>query len=645
MKNYFVLIMLLVCSLTFGQSLSSVDKKSVRLFEQAKLAYENSSFSKSLHLLDDALRLDPGFIEVYLMKSDIYQELDSVVPQIKSIESALQINPEKYPKLYFVLGNTYYRSGFYQKASDAFQRYLILSDDKAPFFQRATQNIVKCTGAVELLKNPFPFESVNLGPNINSDDDEYWPSLTVDGKTIIFTRLMGSKVTVGQHRALAQEDFYTSRFENGIWQPGVPLTTINTIYNEGAQTISTDGKLLFFTACTRNDGSGSCDIYFSRFKAGDWSIPQNAGEPVNSPSWESQPSISANGESLFFVSNRKGGKGGMDIWKCNLMGFSEWGKPVWGYPVNLGDSVNTPGNEMSPFIHSDGKTLYFASDNWQGLGGYDIFYCHRQNDTIWSRAQNIGYPINSHKDEQGLVVDASGKNAYYSSDRPGSKGMDIYSFELHQKARPTPVSYIKGKVIDEDSGAPVCANVELIDIDSSGSVIKGESCWEKGEFLMCLPLGKEYAFNVSKDGYLFYSANFELKEKTELIDPFILEIKLKKIKIGGSVVLRNIFFNTGSFELLQESKAELQKLIDFLNQNKSLVIEIGGHTDNAGSQELNQKLSESRAGEVFTYLVNQGIAETRMTFKGYGFSNPVSSNESAEGRALNRRTEFRIIKK
>lgn len=645
MKNYFVLFMIHVCFLTYGQSLSSVDKKSVKLFEQARQAYENRSFSKSLHLLDDALKLDTGFIEVYLMKSDIYQELDSVVPQIRNLEEGLKINPGKYPKLHFVLGNAYYRSGLYQKAIDAFKQYLILSDPKAPFFQRASQNSVKCAGAVELLKHPFPFESVNLGPTINSVDDEYWPSLTVDGKTIIFTRLVGSKTRIGQARALAQEDFYTSRFENGIWQPSEPLAPINTIYNEGAQTISTDGKLLFFTACTRNDGSGSCDIYFSRFKAGDWSTPQNAGKPVNSPSWESQPSISANGESLFFVSNRKGGKGGMDIWKCDLKGFSEWGKPVWGYPVNLGDSVNTPGNEMSPFIHSDGRTLYFASDNWQGLGGYDIFYCRRQNDTIWSRAQNIGYPINSHKDEQGLVVDASGKLAYYSSDRPGSEGMDIYSFELYQEARPTPVSYIKGKVIDEDSGAPLCAHVELIDIDSSGSVIKGESCWEKGEFLMCLPLGKEYAFNVSKADYLFYSANFELKEKNELIDPFILEIKLKKIKIGGSVVLRNIFFTTGSFELLPESKAELQKLIDFLNQNKSLVIEIGGHTDNAGSQEFNQKLSESRAGEVFAYLVNHGIAQSRMTFKGYGFSNPVSSNETAEDKALNRRTEFRIIKK
>jgi outer membrane protein OmpA-like peptidoglycan-associated protein len=299
---------------------------------------------------------------------------------------------------------------------------------------------------------------------------------------------------------------------------------------------------------------------------------------------------------------------------------------------------------MSPFIHSDGKTLYFASDYWPGMGGYDIFYCHQRNDTVWSNPQNIGYPINSYKDEQGLVVDASGQNAYYSSDRPGSRGMDIYSFELYKNARPTPVSYIKGKVIDEDSGLPVCAKVELIDLETS-SVVNGESCWEKGEFLMSLPIGKEYAFNISTEGYLFYSDNFKLKESADIIDPYILEVKMKKIKIGGSVVLRNIFFNTGSFELLSASKVELQKLIDFLNLNKSLIIEISGHTDNIGTADLNQKLSEARAKEVSKYLVNNEIDQTRMKSSGYGFAQPISPNDTPEGRALNRRTEFRIIKK
>lgn len=643
-KSILLILFIFISIFSFSQNKKSEESKALKLFEQARQAFNSNLFGKSLELLNNVLIIEPDFLDAYLLKSDIYQELDSVAQLIKSLEMALQISPDKYPKSYFILGNAYYKSGFYQQASDCYQNYLQRVDENASFVARARQNIEKCSGAVKILKHPVPYNAINLGENINSVDDEYWPSITVDGKTIIFTRLVGSNTPAAKRKAMVQEDFYTSNMVNQIWQQSEPISTINTEYNEGAQTISSDGKLLFFTACTRSDGRGSCDIYYSRNKGGNWSVPQNAGEPINSLAWESQPSITANGETLFFVSNRKGGKGGMDIWKCTLRGFSEWGRPVWGYPVNLGDSVNTPGNEMSPFIHSDGKTLYFASDYWPGMGGYDIFYCHQRNDTVWSHPQNIGYPINSYKDEQGLVVDASGQNAYYSSDRPGSRGMDIYSFELYKNARPTPVSYIKGKVIDEDSGLPVCAKVELIDLETS-SVVKGESCWEKGEFLMSLPIGKEYAFNVSTEGYLFYSDHFKLKESADIIDPYILEIKMKKIKIGGSVVLRNIFFNTGSFELLSASKVELQKLIDFLNLNKSLIIEISGHTDNVGTADLNQKLSEARAKEVYKYLVNNEIDQNRMKYNGYGFVQPISSNETPEGRALNRRTEFRIIKK
>jgi len=645
MNKYLSLIFIFVYNISFCQSYSSDNKKAIKLFEQAKLAYQSNFFSKSLNLLDGVLVLDSSFLEVYLMKSDIYLEIDSVALQIKALDQALKISPDKNAKLYFSLGNAYYRSGIYQKANAAFNTYLQMVDENAPFVSRARKSIEKCDGAVILLKHPVPFKSVNMGENINSVDDEYWPSITVDGNTLIFTRLVGSKTASADQQVMAQEDFFTSQLLHNEWLPSEPLSSINTIYNEGAQSISTDGTLLFYTACTRIDGKGSCDIYFSRNKSGSWSVPQNAGDPVNSPSWESQPSISANGEILYFVSNRAGGKGGMDIWKCTLRGFSYLGSPIWGNPVNLGDSVNTPGNEMSPFIHSDGKTLYFASDYWLGMGGYDIFFCRQKNDSVWSKPQNIGYPINSYKDEQGLVVDASGKNAYFSSDRPGSRGMDIYSFELYKEARPNPVSYIKGKVVDEDSGAPVCAKVELTDLGNSKSVIQGESCWEKGEFLMCLPLGKEYAFNVSKEGYLFYSDNFQLKEKKDIIDPYILQIKMKKIKVGGSVILRNVFFNTASFELLPESKIELQKLTDFLNLNMTVFIEIDGHTDNVGNEDMNQKLSESRAKEVYKYLVSSGIDEQRMKYSGYGFTKPVSSNDSAEGRSLNRRTEFRIIKK
>lgn len=395
MRKYIFFAMMLVCKLSFGQETSSESKKIAKLFEQAKVAYQTSQNNKSLGILDEILLLDSCYLDAYLMQSDIYQELDSVALQRKSLETALRINPEKLPKLYYVLGNACYRMGLYHQALDAFQDFLQRVDEKALFVEKAKQNMAKCTNAMSLLKHPVEFNCVNLGDNINSDDDEYWPSLTVDGKTIIFTRLVGSNAAKGKNHTMAQEDFYTSKLVNNVWQPSVPLTELNTAYNEGAQSISTDGKLIFFTACTRSDGCGSCDIYFSRNKDGLWSTPKNAGYPVNTSAWESQPSISANGETLYFVSNRPGGKGGMDIWKCDLKGFSKLGNPMWATPVNLGDSINTPGNEISPFIHSDGKTLYFASDYWPGMGGYDIFYSRQKGDNEWSKPKNLGYPINT----------------------------------------------------------------------------------------------------------------------------------------------------------------------------------------------------------------------------------------------------------
>lgn len=641
----FIIVLILTGIQNFAQSYSTNNKRAIKLFEQARQASGAGMFAESLQLLKDAVRLDSMFFEAYLLSSDIYQEIDSVALQVKSLETAVRIKRINYPKVYYTLGNAYYTTGRYQKALEAYTRYLEEAGEGGSFVSKARQNVHKAAKAVELVSHPVPFNIRNLGTNINSADDEYWPSLTVDGQMMVYTRLRGSGKSQGQARQMVQEDFYASQLDSSQWQPSEPLSSVNTENNEGAQSISSDGKLLFFTICGREDGLGSCDIYFSGNRNGVWSKALNAGNPVNSGAWETQPSISANGKTLFFVSNRSGGKGGTDLWQCDLLGFSERGMPLWSKPVNMGDSINTPGNENSPFIHSDGQTLYFASDYWDGLGGYDIFYSRRVNNSYWTKPRNIGYPINSFRDEQGLIVDAMGRNAYYSSDRPGSQRKDIYTFELYEDARPVPVTYIKGKVMDADTGEPLCANVELIDVQDSTSFIKVESCWEIGEFLICLPLGKEYAFNVDKEGYLFYSENYQMKEIKDYINPFMLEIKLKKIEAGSSVVLRNVFFKTDSYELLPESMVELKKLTDFLKNNSTIHIELEGHTDNVGSEEYNLNLSQARAKEVFNYLTANGIKAERMVYKGYGFTKPISTNDTPEGRALNRRTEFKIIRK
>ncbi|MGE5395436.1 MAG: OmpA family protein [Candidatus Saccharibacteria bacterium] len=640
-----IIVLLLIGFNGYSQSYSTNNKKAIKLFEQARTTSSGGMYTESLRMLKEAVKLDSTFFEAYLLSSDIYQEIDSIPLQIKALETAIRIKKINYPKVYYTLGNAYYGSGIYDKAIVSYNRYLQEAGEGGTFVAKAKQYANKSIKAIELVSHPVPFNIRNLGPNINSADDEYWPSLTVDGQMMVFTRLVGSSRLAGHPRQMIQEDFYASRLVNGQWQPSEPLSSVNTENNEGAQSISADGKLLFFTICGREDGHGSCDIYFSGNRKGVWSKALNAGSPVNSGAWETQPSISANGKTLFFVSNRSGGKGGTDLWQSDLLGFSDRGIPIWSKPVNLGDSINTPGNENSPFIHSDGQTLYFASDYWDGLGGYDIFYSRKVNNSYWTKPRNIGYPINSFRDEQGLIVDAMGRNAYYSSDRPGSQRKDIYTFELYEEARPVPVTYIKGKVMDADTGEPLCANVELIDLQDSTSFIKVESCWEIGEFLICLPLGKEYAFNVDKEGYLFYSENYQMKEIKDYINPFILEIKLKKIEAGSSVVLRNVFFKTDSYELLPESMVELNKLTDFLKSNPTIHIELEGHTDNVGSEDYNLNLSQARAREVFNYLLDNGIKHERMIYKGYGYSRPISTNDTPEGRALNRRTEFKIIRK
>lgn len=641
MKKSFFLILLLVSLVSTGQELSTTNRRAQRDFEEAKEYYINNDPLNALSKLKEALREDTTFTEAYLLEADIYGESNSYEMQIQSLEKAIQIDKNIIPKSYYILGNAYYHTGLYSKALETLQKYLELKTDTL-LDAKALARVKQYEFAETLVSNPVAFQAKNLGDAINSQYDDYWPSLTIDGKTMVFTRLSPFWEWTDKLNSRYQEDFYVSQYSDGKWQKAEPMSSINTAYNEGAQSISADGKLIFFTACTQSDSYGSCDIYFTREIQGIWSTPQNAGAPVSSSSWESQPSISANGKYLYFVSNREGGLGGMDLWRCRLYGFNRLGNPVWGTPENLGDSINTSGNEMSPFIHADNRTLYFSSDKWPGLGGIDLFYSRLLNDSTWCEPINLGYPINTQNDEQGLIVDARGENAYYSSDRETTKGMDLYSFNLYPEAQPNPVSYVKGHVTNIDSKRPLVAEVQLMDIEKN-TVISTNFSDIDGEFLMCLPLGTDYAFNVSKNGYLFYSENFSLTNARSADDPFIVNIELKPLEVGNSTILRNIFFESGSFEILDNSKSELQKLISFLNDNPTLKIEIEGHTDNVGSESYNMTLSENRAKSVYNYLVNSGISGDRLSYKGYGMSSPLTTNQTSEGRAQNRRTEFTII--
>jgi len=370
-----------------------------------------------------------------------------------------------------------------------------------------------------------------------------------------------------------------------------------------------------------------------------WGRPFNLFGPINTRAWESQPSIAPDGRTLYFASNRPGGYGGQDIWMSVLQDDG-----MWSEPINLGDSINTGGNEGSPFIHYDNQTLYFVSDGHPGLGGMDIFYSRRKPDGTWGRPVNLGYPINSHKNEISFYVNSTGDMAYISSDRPGGKGgQDLYVFELYREARPLAVSYLQGRLFDAGSHLPLDARFEIINLRTGQVVARAESDMVSGDFLVSLPSDGSYALNISRDGYLFHSEHFELGSIANQIQPKAIDIPLAEIKQGESIVLRNIFFETNEFHLRPESTQELERLVRMMRENPSIRIEISGHTDNVGTESLNQRLSENRAKAVYDFLVSRGISSNRLKFAGYGMSKPIAPNDTEEGRAQNRRTEIQIL--
>ena len=412
-----------------------------------------------------------------------------------------------------------------------------------------------------------------------------------------------------------------------------PVTT--SYGNEGAHTISPDGKYLIFTSCDKRDSHGGCDLYLTKKVGDEWGVPKNLGPAINTGAWETQPSISSDSKALYFVSNRKGGFGKSDIYVSYL------GADGFSKAVNLGPKINTHGSESRPFIHPDNQTLYFASDGHPGMGRADVFLSKNGSEG-WSAPENMGYPINTVAEEPGIFVTSDGNMAYFSSDVAEPGNLDIYSFLLPESKKPARVTYFKGKTFDAYSKKPVDAYVQIVDASTGEPMVETVSDPVNGSFMVCLIEGKDYLCNVSKEGYLFFSENFLLGQH-DISDPYNMDIPLKKTGVGKTVVLKNIFFESGDYSLKKASTYELDKLGRLLEENPLMKIRINGHTDNVGDEMDNQKLSENRAKAVYEFLIQQGISEERLAYKGFGETEPVETNDTDEGRAQNRRTEFTIL--
>lgn len=629
---FFLLLinLLFSCQSTSAQTYKP-KKKAFAYFNEAQEHVNWGRFDEAVEAYKKAIKKDENYLEAYYALGNLYEERRYYQEAYELYNDIVQ-SSQRFPlEVYFRLAKTSFAMGKFQEAELFLDQYAMIdrmSPSRKEEMRQLKENIAF---AKEASKKKVAFHPKALNSNVNTEHKEYFPSMTADGAELYFTRQLPGP------DGILQEDIYVSEWQ-GDWMPARKLPNINTPDNEGAHSISADGRHLYFTRCEFEGGYGGCDIFVAH-KIGDrWGQPQILAAPINSKMKETQPNISADGKTLFFVSDRKeGGKGHLDIWKSELQANGKWGAPV-----NLGNTINTPHSEQRPFFHPDGKTLYFSSAGHPGFGESDMFFSRLQEDGSWSKPKNLGFPVNSAFNEAGIYVSLDGSKGYIASDRFGERlAFDIYEFMIPQAAKPERVVYVKGHVKDAETDKGLKAQIDFYNTANEKKVESVETDRENGEFLICLPHGKNYAAKVSKPGYLYHSESFLLKG-AELRN-YSLEIALKALEEGKEIVLKNVFFDVDKYELLPESETELKAFAQFLKKNEKLVIEISGHTDSTGSEKHNKTLSKNRAKAVYQFLIDQGIDQNRLTYKGYGSEQPIADNITPEGRALNRRTQFKVI--
>jgi outer membrane protein OmpA-like peptidoglycan-associated protein/Tol biopolymer transport system component len=588
--------------------------------------------------LDKLTKRYPESAELHYLSAEMDRGQGNYDSAIAAIDRGLDVDTGDKSYGYRLRAETLTAANRYVEALDSYRDYLQAAEaaGRPQSVRKAEEMLGEARLAADLAADPYPFEPTPLGAGVNTPGSlEYFPSLSVDGQRLIFTRRVERK----------QEDFFQSiRLADGTWDQAVPLPGVNTPMNEGAQSITADGRYLVFTGCGRRDGMGSCDLYESRWLGNRWSRAENIGPAINTRASESQPSLSRDGQLLFFASNRTGGLGKDDLYVSGRRPDGSWSQPV-----NLGTSVNTAGNDRYPFWAADNRTLFFTSTGRPGLGGADLFRTEVGAGNKWKEPVNLGYPINTSGEETNLFVALDGKTAFFS--KGIDRDVDIYTFNLPEKHRPTPATYVEVEVVDDETGEPLQAEVRLHPLRQEGSV-SSRPTDAAGRYVTVLPLGVDYGFAIDKPGYLFYSDRFVLTGAYSVDEPFRLNVRLKPVtedvvsveaEEDGAIALRNVFFETASAELLDISTEELDRLVALLANQPGVGVEIAGHTDGVGSDSENLELSERRAAAVAGYLREKGIEADRISVVGYGESRPVASNDTEAGRAQNRRTTFRLL--
>ncbi len=596
---------------------------------------KNGESGLAIAELEKLLSKYPDHPELLLMKATAFLDMGSEDLALPLLERLLKRGYDKEPLIYSTLGDLYKKRQRHQEAFNVFSHFLTLTDKQSRAYARTLIILDELQFILKALANPDPVRLTPLPFPINTGDSEYLPQFTIDGSSIVFTRRLNN-----------QEDLFEVLFNDGEVQVRA-IEIINTPFNEGAHTLSADGSLIIFTHCNEKIGYGGCDLYMCEKGPSGWSAPKNMGGRINTRSWESQPSLSADGQTLYFASNRKGGIGGRDLW------LSRKTDGRWSAPENL-SVLNTRGNDESPFIHADNTTLFFRSDQLPGMGSFDIYRSIKKEDG-WGLPQHLGSPINTTGNDGALVVSLDGSKGYLATDMYEDKNLgslDIMEFELPLKYRPRPMTFMKGRVTDGISGFPLQASIKAVDL-TTGAVVASALANFNGGFLMAIPVKEKLLINVKMNGYIFYSDHVKYDSVRHQVAPFIKDIVLNPLPPEPStgdtlsskpVVLNNIFFESGEAILLPESEVELLFLYELMVENPTYSMVVSGHTDNVGSESDNLVLSFARAEAVRNALIRLGAEPHRIRAIGYGESKPVEDNSTPEGRAKNRRTTFEIIR-
>ncbi len=640
-RYYFILffsLLLLAVQTSFSQQYvtsQSAKKGQVKWLDKAKASARAERFDQSLLQLNKLLAKTPNFIDAHILKAQVLYELEDLQAAKASYLEIVALAANYYPNAFYQLAVTTWKLDDFESTINYANRFLQTNPRSPQLIKQAERYLENAQFAVKATKNPLRFEPQPMPYGIiNTDELEYLPYISADQKKLVFTR-----------RINGQEDFYLSEKMNNEWQIAQPIAPINTPQNEGSLTISADGKTWIFGASGRADTKGGYDLYISEWREGIFPPPINMGAAINTSYRERQPSLSNDGKMLLFESNRPGGLGGSDIWVSHRRADGSWSDAK-----NIGAPINTPEDDESPFLHPDGKTLYFMSKGNPGMGGFDLYKSQLQEDDTWSNPINLGYPINTKADEGAIVVTLDGTTAYFTSSQKNGKGTDIFYFELPAAIRPTPVTYVRATVKDATTQKAIPnAKASFINLKTAQTHLSATTDAD-GEFLVVLPIGYDFSLNVSSNDYLFYSEYFALVQSSPLDAPFELEVLLypiplekAQIMVSKPVILKNIFFETNSAKLLSSSLIELERLYELLSSQTQLRIQINGHTDNVGNEQDNLTLSQDRAKSVYDFLLQKGIAAQRLRYKGFGETQPIDSNETELGRRNNRRTEFEVI--